>query len=262
MSPTNFRLRMISALLLPVVVVACSLPTDERVSLYNPADLPDNLTNTTTTTTSTTTTTTTAPLVPASLPDGQTTTSTSTVPPPLTSPVELFYTIGFSDEMQSIRRDLIAPVPITNVIGQLESPLSDIASFGLRSSVRSGLIQEVKLERATATVVLDSNVLDRLSNDEQRRATAQIVLTLTSFVTAAEGAIGFVRFEADGDGFPVFVPSLGGSNDPGEPIAFVDFVSLVVTTSLTSPTTTTSTTSTTTTTTAPGTNASGGCLLE
>ncbi len=241
MPTTTFRLRLITVMALPLVMIACSLPTDERVSPYNPADLPDNLTNTTTSTT----TSTTLAVVPDSLPEDPTdSTSTTTVPAPLTSPVEVFYTIGFSDEMQPIRRDLIAPVPISNVIGQLESPLGDISSFGLRSSVRPGLIKEVLLERATATVQLDSSVLRRLSNDEQRRATAQIVLTLTSFVTADEGAIGFVRFEADGDPFAVFVPSLGGSSDPGEPLAFVDFASLVVTTSLTPPVPTATTTTT------------------
>ena len=139
------------------------------------------------------------------------------------------------------------------MISQLESPSRDITTGGLRSSVRAGLIQEVLLERATATVVLDPVALDRLSNDEQRRATAQIVLTLTSFVTADEGAIGFVRFEVDEDPIAVFVPSLGGSSDPGEPLAFIDFASLVVDTSLSPPIgdTTGTTTSPPTTTAAP-----------
>lgn len=251
MTTPAFRTRLVAALSLPLIMVACSLPTDERVSPYNPADLPADLTNTTTTST---TTTTTLPIVPDSAPPGQdSTTSTSTVAPPLTSPVEIFYTIGFSDEVQPVRRDLFSPVPISAVISQLESPSRDITAGGLRSAVRAGLIKEVLLERATATVVLDPVALDRLSNDEQLRATAQIVLTLTSFVTADEGAIGFVRFEVDGDAIAVFVPSLGGSSDPGEPLAFIDFASLVVETSLAPPlgTPTTSTSTTTTTTTVP-----------
>ncbi len=245
MAPTttaaNVRARVAAALLLPLALISCSLPTDERVTPYNPADLPDDLTNTTTT--STTTTTTTLP-GPISVPDGQstTTTTTTTLPALLTSPVDIYYTLGFSDEMQKIRRDQIPPVPIDAVITQLETPVGDIAQFGLRSAVRPDLIADVELERATATVTLNPSVLDRLSNDEQRRATAQIVLTLTSFLTADEGAIGFVRFEVDGEGFAVFVPSLGGSSDPGEPMAFIDFASLVVDTSLTSPTTTTTST--------------------
>ncbi len=243
MTPTSFRIRVALALLLPLVIISCSLPTDERVTPYNPADLPEDLTNTTTTTTTTTT------VVPSSVsvPDGQSTTTTTstTVAPPLTSPVDIYYTRGFSDEMQKVRRDQIPPVPIDAVIKQLETPVGDIAQFGLRSAVRPGLIAGVQLARATATVALNPSVLDRLSNDEQRRATAQIVLTLTSFLTADEGAIGFVRFEVDGEGFAVFVPSLGGSSDPGEPMAFIDFADLVVDTSLTSPTSTTTTTSTT-----------------
>jgi hypothetical protein len=248
--PHRFHRRLAAALLLPLVVAACSLPTDKRVTPYNPADLPGDLTNTTTTTT----TTTTVPVsVATTVDDGSTPEeSTTTVAAPLTSPVEIYYTLGFSDDMQPVRRDLIAPVPISNVISQLETPLEDVALFGLRSSVRTGLIDEVVLDRAIATVVLDAPVLERLSNNEQRRAIAQIVLTLTSFVTADAGAIGFVRFEVDGEGFPVFVPSLGGTSDPGEPLAFVDFADYVVDTSLTervSSTTTTPTTTTTTTTT-------------
>ena len=241
MTTTSFRTRVAVALLLPLAAVSCSLPTDERVTPYNPADLPEDLTNTTTTTTTTTT-----PTVPSSIspPDGQSTTTTTstTVAAPLTSPVDIYYTLGFSDEMQKIRRDQIPPVPIDAVIKQLETPVGDIAQYGLRSTVRPGLIADVQLDRATATVALNPSVLDRLSNDEQRRAIAQIVLTLTSFLTADEGAIGFVRFEVDAEGLAVFVPSLGGSSDPGEPMAFVDFADLVVDTSLTSPTTTTTTT--------------------
>lgn len=244
MQPNGFRSRISGALLLPLILVACSLPTDERVAPYNPADLPAVLANTTTTST-TTTTTTTLPPVPGSVPDGETTTTSTTVPVTDTAPVEIFYTIGFSDEVQPVRRELFTPVSIISVISQLESPTRDIAAGGLRSSVRDGLIKEVLLDRATATVVLDSTVLDRLSNDEQRRATGQIVLTFTSFVTVDEGAIGFVRFEVDGDPIAVFVPSFGGSSDPGEPLAFVDFSSLIVETSLTPATTTTTTTTTT-----------------
>jgi hypothetical protein len=179
-----------------------------------------------------------------------TTTSSSTIPAPDTTPVEIFYTLGFSDDMQRLRRDLLVPVPIRNVIDLLESP-TDVAAFNLRTAVRPRLIEDVVLDRATATVELDPDLLDRMSNTEQQRAVAQIVLTLTSFVTPDEGAIGFVRFEVDGDGYAVFVPRLGGSSDPGEPLAFSDFASLVVSTSLTPTTTVPSTTTTTTTTTRP-----------
>ena len=65
------------------------------------------------------------------------------------------------------------------------------------------------------------------------------MLTLTSFRTSDQGAIGTVRFETDGEGFAVFVPSFGGQSDPGEPLAFTDFASLIAGTSASSTTTTT-----------------------
>ncbi len=121
MPPTSSRVRIRAALLIPLTLAACSLPTDERVSPYNPAELPAVLANTTTTST-TTTTTTTLPAVPASVPDGATTTSSTTVPPPDTAPVEIFYTIGFSDEVQPVRRELFTPVSIISVISSARIP--------------------------------------------------------------------------------------------------------------------------------------------
>ncbi len=83
---------------------------------------------------------------------------------------------------------------------------------------------------ALATVSLDAEIVDELSETNLRRAIAQLVLTLTSFSTDDHGAIGRVRFDVDGEGFEVFVPAFGGSSDPGEELAFEDFADLIAST--------------------------------
>jgi hypothetical protein len=91
-----------------------------------------------------------------------------------------------------------------------------------------------------ATVPLDRDVVEGMSEANLRRAIAQLVLTLTSFSTDDSGAIGRVRFEIEGEGFEVFVPAFGGNSEPGQELVFEDFESLRDTTA--PPTTTTTTT--------------------
>jgi len=163
-----------------------------------------------------------------------------------------------------LKRPLPEDAAITQVLDQLESPLSDVAEFSLRSWVRVGMVTgDVVVDRGTATVTLDPAVVAEMSESNLRRAIAQLVLTLTSFSTDDNGAIGQVRFEVDGEGFEVYVPAFGGMSDPGEAVAFDDFAGLIASTSPGSSSTTTTTTTMTTTTTVtpstgPGTTAGGG----
>lgn len=248
--------RMLFALGVPMALLAaCSLPTDDRAAVYDPDDLPPEIANTTTTTTTTTmppTTSTVPTTVDASTPAELTT--TTTLPPTLTSPVDIFYTIGFSDDLSRLRVELNEDASVNQVLQQLEAPSPEVARFGLRSAVRNGMVLtgQVVVDRSTATVPLDAAVVDDLSETVLRRAIAQIVLTLSSFRIPGGGAIGSVRFEVDGEPFPVFVPALGGTGDSDEPLFFDDFAPLIDTTAG-PPTSTTSstTTSTTTTTTQP-----------
>ena len=136
----------------------------------------------------------------------------------------------------------------SEVLVEVLNPMSG-EQAALRRSLLPGLIDDIPVERGTATVVLNRNVLDRMSNPAQQRAIAQIVLTLTSFVTNDAGAIGFVRFEVDGEGFSVYVPGFDGTSEAGEPLAFTDFSVLIETTP--TPTSATTTTTTTTSTTSP-----------
>ena len=242
------RCRLALAVLSPMLLlVACAIPNDETATPLDPDGLPPAIVNTTTTTTTTTIPTTTTVAAPPVSSDGSTPTSssttTSTLPPTLTAPVVLYYTIGSTDSVRPLQRELAADPTLTELIAQLTTPLPDVAELGLRSSVRPNLIDNVTVDRGTASVALDPAELDRLSDTTLRRAISQLVLTLTSFRTPDQGAIGTVRFETDGEGFAVDVPAFGGQSDPGEPLAFTDFASLVAGTSA-PPTTTQPTTST------------------
>lgn len=224
-----------------LIPVACSLPADDRVTQIDPDRLPAALANTTTTSTTTTTTSTVAPASTSPL-DSSPTTSTSTTLPTLTAPVSIFYTISGSDDLQSLRVFLPEPVSLRQVIAQLETPSSELSSYNLRSSVRRGLIDDVVLDRAVLTVSLDRATFEVMADVQRRRAVAQIVLTFTSFATSDAGAVGFVRFEIEGEPISVFVPASDSTTEPGAPLAFADFQQLVVnTTPVATPTTTTST---------------------
>ncbi len=234
---------MIVALAALAALGACSLPTDERAVPYDVDDLRPGLTETTTT--STTSTTTTTSVVPVSTEPGSPTTtlpaSTTTSPIP-TEPVTVYYTLGSTDDLQPVVFQRASPVSEPVVRQLLQAP-TGVDEFGLFSSVRAGLIDDVAIEGNLATVILDAAILDGMPSSQQRRAIAQIVLTYTSFRTPDQGNIGAVKFEADGEPVEVFVPALGGTSQPGDELEFTDFAELISTTTLTaSPTTTTSTT--------------------
>lgn len=236
--PFHRRIALIT-LAIAGLVAGCSLPVDERVTPLDQRAIPDDLAEPTTTTTTTTTT------VPAAtVPDepvDSTETTTTTEPPPPTESITVFYTRGLSDVMQPFQHSRPPLTPVDELIELLERP-SGIGE--LRTSLLPGLIDDISpVERATATVTLDPEILDRMSEPNRQRAIAQIVLTLTSFATTSAGNIGLVRFEVDGEGLPVFAPGLGGQSEPGEALAFDDFSSLIVTSSTpTTPATTTTTT--------------------
>lgn len=246
------RSRLFLAFAAPLLLLAaCGLPLDDRATRYDADDLPDEIANTTTSST-TTTTTTTSTTVPSAeqtsdpLPEN---TTTTTQAPTLATPVDLFYTIGFSDDLARLPRSLFpADVTLPQVLAQLEQPLSDVSrDFGLRTALGRDIIDGVIVDRGVATITLDQDEVDRLTDPALRRAIAQMVLTVTSFRLDNGSGIGKVRFEIDGDGIPVYVPAFGGNSEDGEELSFEDFASMIATT----PTPTTTTTSPTTTTTSP-----------
>ena len=142
--------------------------------------------------------------------------------------------------MSRLKRPLPEEATVAQLLDQLEAPLPDVAEFSLRTSVRRGMVTgDVMVDRGIATVALDPDIVDDMSETTLRRAIAQLVLTLTSFSTDDNGAIGRVRFEIDGEGFAVFVPAFGGSSEPGEELAYGDFAGLIASTAGETSTTTT-----------------------
>lgn len=215
----------VPALAAVLSVVGCSIPVDQRTTALDQGAFPDELTEATTTTTVPPTTT--GPPQPEpSVPADTTTTSISPIP---VEPVTVYFTRGLTDVMQAVEIARPVGTPVLELVDLLERP-SGLTAAGLRTTVLPGLIDDIVVDRGTATVVLDRTVLDRMSNANQQRAIAQIVLTVTSFRTVDAGAIGRVRFEVERVGFPVFVPAFAGSSDPGEELAFTDFQSLIATT--------------------------------
>ena len=238
------RSRLFLAFATPLLLLAaCGLPLDDRATRYDADDLPDEIANTTTssTTTTTTTTSTTVPSAEQTSDPLPETTTTTTQAPILATPVDLFYTIGFSDDLARLPRSLFpADVTLPQVLAQLEQPLSDVSrDFGLRTALGRDMIDGVIVDRGVATITLDQDEVDRLTDPALRRAIAQMVLTVTSFRLDNGSGIGKVRFEIDGDGIPVYVPAFGGNSEDGEELSFEDFASMIATT----PTPTTTTTS-------------------
>lgn len=217
-------------------LVACGLPMDERVQTFD--DVPYDLDAP-----STTTTTTDVPSTVTTEPGAEQTTTTIVE----TRPVDVVYLLGSSGELQPITVALPTPVSDRLIIEQLVSPPLG-TGVPLRTEVDRGLITGFSVDRGLATVDLSPSVIARLSSLEQRRAIAQIVLTLTLFTTT-EGGIGQVTFTVDDEPISVYVPSLGANSDPGDPLAWSDYASLIAgapdVTTTTRPVSTTSTTSTT-----------------
>jgi hypothetical protein len=141
--------------------------------------------------------------------------------------------------MQPVRRLLLEPVSLQNVINQLEQPPDDLSSYGVTSALDPDLIDpSSSLDRSVLTLSLNSSVFDAMNEDEKRQAIAQMVLTFTSFAVPGEGNIGSVIIQVDGVPIPVYIPNESTTREAGIPVVFDDFATLVVGT--TGATTTTS----------------------
>ena len=254
MTPAR-RSHLVLGAALALLISACGLPIDDRVQTFD--EVPFDLAAPTTTSTTTTTTEPPEPPDEAVPPDVEESTTTTIV---RTSSVDLFYVLGARGDLQQVTSALPAPISDAVLIDQLENAPTGTGT-PLRTAVARNLISGFTVDRGLAVVDLNRSVLSRTNSSEQRRAIAQIALTLTLFTTP-DGGIGQVSFTVSGDPISVFVPARGANSEPGEPLAHSDFTSLVsgappptappttsTTTSTTSPTTTSTTSTTTTTTT-------------
>jgi spore germination protein GerM len=202
------------------LAAGCGVGGDGDLQRIGSGDLAGLDQTTTSTTTSTTTTTTTVPPT-ASVTEGPTSSAATTTTIP-TEPVELYFIAG--DVLESVTQELTRGPGPSRVLEVLEQgPPSGDAGIGLTSLVPPGLTRPV-IESGTgvATVDLVGELFEGIEGGiDQRRAIAQIVLTLTR-----RPGIGQVRFTLDGE--ELSVPKLGNVlSEPGEPVARIDYESLL-----------------------------------
>jgi spore germination protein GerM len=203
------------------LAAGCGVGGDGDLQRIGAGDLAGLDQTTTSTTTSTTTTTTTTVPPTASVVAGSTSTAATTTTIP-TEPVELYFIAG--DVLESVTQELTRGPGPSRVLEVLESgPPTGDAGIGLTSLVPPGLTRPV-IESGTgvATVDLVGELFESIEGGiDQRRAIAQIVLTLTR-----RPGIGQVRFTLDGE--DLAVPKLGNVlSDPGEAVARIDYESLL-----------------------------------
>jgi spore germination protein GerM len=122
-----------------------------------------------------------------------------------------------------VSQDLPRGIPPDLVLTALESVPRGDATVGLTSVLPVGLTRGVtESGTGVATVDLVGELFEGIEGGvEQRRAIAQIVLTLTR-----RPGIGQVRFTLDGEPLPV--PKRGNVlSEPGEPVSRLDYASLL-----------------------------------
>ncbi len=210
------------------MVAACGLQTDSEATLFD--DIPYGLAETSTSTTTTT--------IAADPSPGTTTTTVAADQ----QTVDVVYVRRFSRELESTQVDLPFPVSGRDLLDQLSSPPAD-AQPELETEVSRNLVLSFGVDRGLATVNLSRSAINQLGSAQQRRAIAQIVLTLTLF-TSDEGGIGQVIFLVGGQPISVYVPLLGANSEPGQPVAWTDYSQLLVGVDARPPASTTSTTTT------------------
>ena len=193
-------------------VAACGVPRVSEFRQIEDGQIPYGLAETTTTRPPTTTSR--PPL------------TTSTTTPEITTTtlaledVRLYFVTGL--QMVPIQRSLASPATPSPVLAALvEGPPTGELGVGLRTALPLTGDMVVTVERGVATVNLPTGYVDQIPASEQRRAIAQIVLTLSVLPRAS-----FVVFVEDGE--PLAVPrGRGDLSEPGEPLAFEDYETLL-----------------------------------
>lgn len=215
MSPRRHLLTASATLMLTIVaassVVACGVPRVSEFRQIEDEQIPYGLAETTTTRPATTTT---RPPLTTSTTTPETTTTVAL------EDVRLYFLTGL--QMVPIQRSLASPATPSQVLAALvEGPPGGELGVGLRTALPPTDDIVVTVERGVATVNLPTGYVDQIPASEQRRAIAQIVLTLSVLPRSS-----FVVFLEDGE--PLAVPrGRGDLSEPGEPLAFEDYETLV-----------------------------------
>ncbi len=204
---------LVVALALAVTLVACGVPGVGEFEQIDDGEIPYGLAETTTTRPSTTTTTSRPPL-------STSTTIAETTTTVALEDVRLYFLTGL--QLVPIQRSLAAPATPSRVLAALvEGPPSGELGVGLRTALPSTFDIEVTVERGVVTVDLPAGYVDQIPASEQRRAIAQMVLTLSVLPRAS-----FVVFLEDGE--PLAVPrGRGDLSEPGEPVTYEDYEPLL-----------------------------------
>jgi hypothetical protein len=202
------------AVLATVGVVACGVPSGGEFLQIEEGQIPYGLAETTTTTRPPTTTSTTRPPMTTSTTVVETTTTLAL------EDVRLYFLTGL--QLVPIQRSLAAPATPSQVLAALvEGPPTGESGVGLRTALPVTNDIVVTVERGVATVDLPAGYVDEIAASEQRRAIAQIVLTLSVLPRAS-----FVVFLEAGE--PLAIPrGRGDLSAPGEPVTFEDYEPLL-----------------------------------
>lgn len=219
------------AVVAAVAIAACGISPDSGVTHIPAGDLGDvTATTTTTTTTTTTVVPETSPATSStpSLPPETTTTSTTTttIESVQSWPVSVYYVPRGDDT--TVKKVVVqqAEPTVNDVLRLLSSPLPRVTELDLSTAVTPDLVASYDIQRRQTNLDLDPTAFERMTEAKLRQAIAQLVLTLTTFVPAEQGAIGAVSFSVGGEPISVIIPG-EGQTDPGEPVVFGDFRSWI-----------------------------------
>jgi hypothetical protein len=201
-----------------VALGACGVPSEGDFLVIDDGEIPYGLAETTTTRPPTTTSTTTTP--PSTTMPPVTTTVPETTTTLAVETVELYFLTGL--QLVPIQRSLASPATPSQVLAALiEGPPTGESGVGLRSALPADEDLAVSVDRGLAMVDLPEGYLTGIAPSEQRRAVAQIVLTISVLPRAS-----LVVFTEGGE--EIAVPRGGGDlSDVGEAVTFEDYQNLL-----------------------------------
>jgi hypothetical protein len=159
-------LHWLIGLALTVLVTACSLPVDERVTPIDQDEFGAQLTEDTTTTTTEPPTTTSPSTVPDQNDPGQSTTTLAAIQ---TQAVTTFYTRGYTDVMQPVEFQLAEGTPVLELVPLLERPPIQVTQADFRSSVRPGLVDDIVVDHGPPAGDRPAGADPHLLRDPRRR---------------------------------------------------------------------------------------------
>jgi signal transduction histidine kinase len=143
---------VLAVIVAPLLVQACSLPPDDRVTRLDADELGPELVNPTTTTTTTVPPTTVPTTTDPSASAPETTTTTTTIAATFTEVQRVYYTLGSSDDLQPIPLLLPFDVSYASIRNELVSPRPEVRAARLATAVPTGLVSGFRFDATTVTL--------------------------------------------------------------------------------------------------------------